>query len=188
MVYYSATMRHTEKTFEALAHMQYDLFCKGNLVGRNAISFGLMIVGIMNYTQWWGLLLIAYASYLLSSKYASANHTAKKLAKNIRDSGMEFPASRFEFQKNAMNIIALPENVSSGDPLSYDDILRLGEDREYFYLFRNQYGGYMIPKKELDEKEKEFRLFIEEKTGKTFQSRSAPVVRFLRRAQGNKRT
>lgn len=181
MVYYSATMRHTEKTFEALAHMQYDLFCKGNLVGRNVISFGLMIIGILNYTQWWGLLLIAYASYLLSSKYASANHTARKLAKNIHASGMEFPASRFEFQQNAMNIIALPENVSSGDPLSYDDILRLGEDREYFYLFRNQYGGYMIPKSELGEKTDDFRAFMESKTGKSFNVQAAPFIKLLRR-------
>jgi len=138
-------------------------------------------VGIMNYTQWWGLLLIAYASYLLSSKYASANHTAKKLAKNIRDSGMDFPASRFEFQQSAMNIIALPENVSSGDPLSYDDILRLGEDREYFYLFRNQYGGYMIPKSELGEKADDFRAFMESKTGKSFSVQAAPFIKLLRR-------
>ena len=181
MVYYKATMRHSEKTFQSLAHMQYDLFCRGNLVGRSAISFGLMVLGIVNYTQWWGLLLIAYASYLLSSKYAAANHTAKKLAKNIRDSGMEFPSSRFEFQQNAMNIIALPENVSSGDPLSYEDILRLGEDREYFYLFRNQYGGYMIPKTELGDKTDDFRAFMENKTGKSFNVQAAPVIKMLRR-------
>lgn len=181
MVYYKVTMRHSEKTFQSLAHMQYDLFCRGNLVGRSAISFGLMVLGIVNYTQWWGLLLIAYASYLLSSKYAAANHTAKKLAKNIQDSGMDFPASRFEFQQNAMNIIALPENVSSGDPLPYEDILRLGEDREYFYLFRNQYGGYMIPKAELDKKVDDFRAFMENKTGRSFNVQAAPFIKLLRR-------
>lgn len=181
MVYYKATMRHSEKTFQSLAHMQYDLFCRGNLVGRNAISFGLMVLGIVNYTQWWGLLLIAYASYLLSSKYAAANHTAKKLAQNIHDSGMDFPASRFEFQQNAMNIIALPENVSSGDPLAYEDILRLGEDREYFYLFRNQYGGYMIPKTELGDKTDDFRAFMENKTGKSFNVQAAPFIKMLRK-------
>ena len=30
MAYYKVTMRHNSKTFEKLAHMQYDLFCKGN--------------------------------------------------------------------------------------------------------------------------------------------------------------
>jgi len=181
MVYYKVTMRHSEASFQSLAHMQYDLFCSGNLIGRNVLSFCIMIIGIMNYTQWWGLLLIAYASYLLSSKYASANHTARKLAKNIQDSGMDFPASRFEFQENAMNIIALPENVSSGDPLSYGDVFQLGEDGSYFYLFRNQYGGYMVPKEQLGKKTDDFRSFIENKTGKRFQIRAAPVVKMLRR-------
>ena len=173
--------------------MQYDLFCKGNLYGRSVISFLLLIVGIMNYTQWWGLLLIAYASYLGSSKYASANHTARKLSQGIKDSGMPFPSSRFEFQENAMNIIALPENVSSGEPLPYSEVFRLGEDTKYFYLFRNQYGGYMIPKAELGKKEDDFRSFIEAKTGKSFLIQAAPIIKFLRkvsapRAGGNIKT
>ena len=181
MVYYKATMQHSEASFQSLAHMQYDLFCKGNLYGRTALSFALLIAGIMNYTQWWGLLLIAYASYLGSSKYAAANHTARKLAKNIHDSGMNFPASRFEFQQNAMNIIALPENVSSGDPLAYEDIVRLGEDARYFYLVRNEYGGYMIPKEELGKKVDNFRAFIENKTGKSFNVQAAPIIKLLRK-------
>jgi len=187
MVYYKATMQHSEASFQSLAHMQYDLFCKGNLYGRSALSFALLIVGIMNYTQWWGLLLIAYASYLGGSKYASANHTAKKLAQNIKDSGMAFPSSRFEFQENAMNIIALPENTSSGDPLSYSDVFRLGEDTKYFYLFRNQYGGYMIPKEELGNKQDNFRSFIEAKTGKSFRIQAAPIIKLIRRLSMPKR-
>ena len=31
---YQVEMQHTEKSFEALAHMQYDLFCMGNRVAR----------------------------------------------------------------------------------------------------------------------------------------------------------
>ena len=161
--------------------MQYDLFCKSNLYGRNALCFALMIVGIMNYTQWWGLLLIAYASYLGGSKYASANHTARKLAENIKNAGMDFPASRFEFQENAMNIIALPENVSSGDPLAYSDVLKLGEDMKYYYLFRNEYGGYMVPKEALGDKYDDFRQFIENKTGKYFHAQAAPIIKLIRR-------
>ena len=32
MVYYKATMRHSEASFMSLSHMQYDLFCRANLV------------------------------------------------------------------------------------------------------------------------------------------------------------
>ena len=57
----------------------------------------------------------------------------------------------------------------------------LGEDGEYFYIFRNQYGGYMIPKAELGEKEKEFRLFMEKQTKQTFEAKAAPVLKLLRK-------
>jgi len=183
MVYYNVSMKHDERTFEKLAHMQYDLFCKGNLVARSALGTGAVILGIVNFKAWWGVLLIAYGSYLATGKYNSANHTAHKLAKQIRDSGMDFPASRYVFRDQALEIIPLPENAN-GEPLVYTDIYRLGEDYEYFYLFRDQYGGYMIPKTELGEQEKAFRTFIEERVGKTFQSSSAPVIKLLRRAQG----
>ena len=40
MVHYNVTMRHSEHTFEKLAHMQYDLFCKGNLIVRTILGMG----------------------------------------------------------------------------------------------------------------------------------------------------
>ena len=58
---------------------------------------------------------------------------------------------------------------------------RLVEDGEFFYIFRNQYGGYMIPKAELEEKEKEFRLFMEKQTKQTFETKAAPVLKLLRK-------
>ena len=183
MVYYNVSMQHTDETFEKLAHMQYDLFCKSNLIVRMILGMAAVIFGIVNLNVWWGVLLIAYGSYLATGKYNSANHTAHKLARQIRESGMDFPASRYVFRDHALEIIPLPENAN-GEPLVYTDIYRLGEDYEYFYLFRDQYGGYMIPKTELGEQEKAFRTFIEERVGKTFQSSSAPVIKLLRRAQG----
>ena len=59
---YRVEMQHTEKSFEALAHMQYDLFCMGNRVSRSLLSMGLMLLGVVNFSQWWGILITAYAS------------------------------------------------------------------------------------------------------------------------------
>lgn len=187
MIHYQATMRHSKKTFEALAHMQYDLFCKKNYVVRSLISFGAMAVGIFNFSQWWGVLLIVYGSYLSSSKYAQANHTAGKLAKGIEESGMDYPVSRYLFRDNAMEIITMPENTSLGDPLMYDSVFSLGEDGDYFYLFRDQYGGYMIPKEELGKEVDDFRFFVEQKCGKTFQTNIAPIFKLLRKMDSQKR-
>lgn len=186
MIYYHVTMRHTEKTFECLAHKQYDLFCKGNQVGRTIISMAALVAGIMNFSKWWGCFLLAYGSYMSSSKYASANRTAKKLVKGIKDSGLEMPASRYLFRENAMEIITLPENTTLGDPLFYKDIRRLGEDADYFYLFRDQYGGYMIPKEELGKEEDRFRDFMEEKTNQTFEAQIAPIFKVLRKIASRK--
>ena len=178
MIYYQATMRHDEKTFQALAHMQYDLFCRKNLVMRTVIGIAAMGAGIVNFSQWWGVLLIAYGSYLITGKYNSANHTAHKLSRQIRESGMDFPSSRYVFRDNAVEIIPLPENVN-GVPLVYTDIFRLGEDLENFYLFRDRYGGYVVPKAELGEKQAEFRTFIEQKTNQRFRTQVSPLLRLL---------
>jgi len=185
MPIFQATIQHDDKTFESLAHMQYDLFCKSNRISRTILSVGAILLGIVNSEAWWGILVIAYGCYLSTSTYASANHTAHKLANQIRASGMDFPASRYEFTEEGMQIIALPEEKKQGKPLAYGEFLRLGEDHSYFYLFQNQYGGYMIPKSELESMD-DFRNFLEQQTGKTVQSRVPPVVKFLRKL--NKRT
>lgn len=177
---YQVEMRHTEKSFEALAHMQYDLFCTGNRIARSLLSLALVILGVVNFSQWWGVLIMAYGCYLVTSTYSAANHTAHKLTKQLQENQLDFPASRYIFRKKSMEIISLPEETPLGKPLAYADIFRLGEDREYFYIFRDRYGGFMIPKAALEEKEEAFRSFLEEKTGQSFQGRAAPVVRLLR--------
>lgn len=187
MIHYQATMRHNEKTFQALAHMQYDLFCKKNFVVRTVISIAALAAGILNFSQWWGALLIVYGAYLTSSKYAQANHTAGKIVKGIKSAGLEFPVSRYLFRENAMEVITMPENTSLGDPLMYDGVAKLGEDADYFYLFRDQFGGYMIPKAEMGEKVDDFRFFIEQKCSKTFQAQIAPVFKLIRKIDSNQR-
>lgn len=180
MPIFQATIQHDDKTFESLAHMQYDLFCKSNRISRTILSVAAILIGIVNSESWWGILVIAYGCYLSTSTYASANHTAHKLANQIRASGMVFPASRYEFTEEGMQIIALPEEKKQGKPLAYGEFLQLGEDQKYFYLFQNRYGGYMIPKSELEEQQKEFCDFLERKTGLRFQRHMAPALRLLR--------
>ena len=187
MIHYSVNMKHSEKTYQRLARMQYDLFCQKNRWSRSAISLVCMVFGVLNFQKWWGALLIVYGAYLTSSKYAQANHTANKIVKGIKDAGLEFPVSRYLFRDNAMEVITMPENTSLGDPLMYDSILKLGEDADYFYLFRDQYGGYMIPKEEMGKEVDDFRFFMEQRTGKTFQTQIAPVFKLLRRIDSQQR-
>ena len=180
-------MQHTEESFVALSHMQYNLFCGKDRFIRTIISFVLVIIGIVYFAEWWGILLVAYGCYLTTSTYLSANRTAHKLSDQIKSSGSSFPHSRYVFRKNDMEIYHAKERQKE-DVLKYSDILKVGEDMKYFYIFRDQYGGYMIPKEKLGTRQEDFRRFIESRTGNAVQSSRVPIVRFIqwlrRRRQG----
>lgn len=193
MIYYKIEMHHNEKTFELLSRMQYDLFCSSNRITRTILSILLIAGGIINLSEWWGILLAAYGCYLTSSTYSSANHTAHKLADQIKKSGMPFPASRYEFRENHLEVYSLPNNHREST-LAYNEFEKLGEDRDYFYLFRDSYGGYMVPKKEIganavshsnsDESQRmkeisAFREFLEHKSGKQIYRKTIPLVRVM---------
>lgn len=172
-VYYSVKSQHDEKSIVALAHMQYDLFCQNNLLIRTGIAAACIIIAMKFLDSWWAYLLIAYAGFLLTGKYNSANHTANKLIANIKSSGMSFPCSCFDFKDKAVTVSPVP--ISSDDDivtLPYSNVVRLGEDGDRFYIFRDEYGGYVIPKEAFGDKMNEFKLFIESRTG----------LRFIRRA------
>ena len=190
MAKYQVTMRHDEDTLLALSHMQYDLFCTRNRVARTFLSVALIAAGL-SVSEWWSLLAIGYGCYLVTTTYASSNRTAHRIAEQLKESGQPFPCSVYSFEKNAMRITTQPDGAEL-DPLPYAGVLKLGEDRDAFYLFRDQYGGYRIPKQELGDREAAFKSFIEERTGKLFQGRFSPFERLRarlheRKAKQNKR-
>ena len=180
MIHYSVLMEHNEESLQDLAHMQYDLFCQSNRIGRSVLSFAALVTGVINYTKWWGILLIFYGSYIGSSKYAAANHTARKLTKQLKAADMPFPSSNYVFRDQEMEIITLPERKTLS-ALKYKQVSRMGENADHFFVFRDQYGGYMIPKEELGDKVDDFRTFMEKKTGQQFRARKAPMVKLMER-------
>ena len=176
---FEVEMQHTEESLQALSHMQYDLFCTKNRIVRTALSLGFVILGVVYCSHWWGVLAIAYGCYLTTSTYASANHTAHKIARQLKESGMPFPHSRYLFGKEAIRIISLPGDEEL-DPLPYSQVCGLGEDNQNFYIFRDRYGGYVLPKEKLADREDAFRSFVEGKTGKFFRRRrQAPIRRLM---------
>lgn len=168
-------MQHDEDSLMALSHMQYDLFCTRNRVVRTFLSVALIVWGVSS-AEWWSLLVVGYGCYLVTTTYAASNRTARRIAEHLRETGQSFPCSVYRFEKDAMHITVQPEDEEL-DPLGYESVLRLGEDRQAFYLFRDAYGGYMIPKDALGERAEEFRRFVEERTGKLFQGRFSPMER-----------
>ncbi|MCR5843057.1 MAG: YcxB family protein [Oscillospiraceae bacterium] len=174
---FTVTMKHDEDTLVALSHMQYDLFCNRNRVARGAVAALVIVIAVLyGGGSWWSLLLIAYGCYLLTSTYASSNRTAHKIADQLKAAHLPFPSSVYRFESSAMTVMSLPDQEEI-TPLPYGKILQLGEDAKAFYIFRDQYGGYMIPKAELKDRQEEFRRFLEGKTGKVFIRRWTPLRR-----------
>ncbi len=176
---FEVEMKHDEETLVALSHMQYDLFCTRNRTARSVLSAVLILFALLYGSgSWWSLLIIAYGCYLMTSTYAQSNRTAHKIAEQLRAANLPFPASRYLFETDRMRIVSLPDQEELS-PLPYGKVLQLGEDMEAYYLFRDEHGGYRIPKAALGEKEEEFRKYVQNKTGKRFIRRLTPLRRVL---------
>ena len=80
MIYYKIEMHHNEKTFESLSRMQYDLFCASNRITRTILSILFIAGGIINLSEWWGILLAAYGCYLTTSTPPTSSPNRSKKA------------------------------------------------------------------------------------------------------------
>ena len=173
-------MTHTEDSLIALSHMQYDLFCTRNFIARNLLSMAAIVAGAFYFNRFWGIALVAYGAYLMTSTYSSSNYRVKKLVSAIKESGKGFPSSRYCFTEKGIDITFHPgkKDEEKLNPVGYGDIIKLGEDAKCFYLFPTSTGGYCIPKDKLGEKQREFAQFIEGKTGKRiYRRRPSPIQR-----------
>ena len=76
--------------------------------------------------------------------------------------------------------LPLPEGAGEVTSLAYSEFFRLSEDFDYIYIFRDKFGGYMIPKESLKEEEGQFRRFLQEKTGQTIYRKTTPAMRVFK--------
>ena len=126
---FDITMEHTEESLTALSHMQYDLFCTRNYIARNLLSLVAIVIGAFNSSHFWGIALIAYGAYLMTSTYSASNHTVKKLTEAIKASGKGFPSSRYLFTEKGIEItfhpgkkdeeVTIPESVTKIGPYAF---------------------------------------------------------------------
>lgn len=182
MTQFDIRMQHSEESLYALAHMQYDLFCTRNFIAKNLLSLCLVILGAYFFSHFWGILLLAYGCYLLTSTYSSSNYQVRKLLGQLKAAGQPLPSSQYRFEDGHIAITYHPGKPDEEEltPVSYSALLKLGEDSKYFYLFPSSHGGYCIPKDALGERKKEFVAFLEDKTGQRFYHRRPSPLRRLR--------
>ncbi len=179
---FEITVQHSEESLYALAHMQYDLFCTRNFIARSVLSVVLIGAGAYFFSRVWGIALLAYGCYLLTSTYSSSNYTVRKLLNALREAGEPLPSALYRFEDGELRILyhpGLPDEEERA-PVFYSDILRLGEDGNCYYLFPNAKGGYCVPKAALGERRREFADFVEKKTGQRFYRRRPSPLQRLR--------
>lgn len=135
---FTIKIQHDEDTLIALSHMRYDLFSTGNRIARDLLSALLIVVAVLyGNASLWSFLLIIMACFLFTGTYASSDRTARRIADQIRTSGLSFPCSIYQFESAGMRIIAMPEQEET-DFLLYNSALRLGEDpRSLLSLFQS---------------------------------------------------
>lgn len=187
-VIYSINFVHTAETLKLLSRAQYDLFCKSNFYIKLVLSIVLIFVSINILDKWYGPLILLYGIYLLLSKYMQSDYTSRKLVRTIEESDKPFPASRYDFFDDRMEIYRLDDGSNSlTDTLYYKNVKGIYDDLVNYYIFRDQYGGYVIPKSFLLNKEDEFRNFLELRTHKDVKSKLPPVVKLIRKLSKNKK-
>lgn len=183
MHFFELSMKHSAESLKGLSRMQYDIFSKGSRITHTILCAACLMVGVVFFPAWWAILFLVYGGYLSIGSYNYADYKARKIVKHLEDSGIDYPASRFVFEKNALHIFSLPENIEQDEALLYSKILKLGEDAENFYIFPNQYGGYVIPKSELVGLEMSFKEFMEKKTGMGFYAKRSPLAQLMDRTR-----
>lgn len=182
MTHFDVTMQHSEESLYALSHMQYDLFCTRNFIARSLLSLCLVGAGAYFFARVWGIFLLAYGCYLLTSTYSTSNYTVRRLLEQLRAAGQPLPSSRYRFEESRIAITYHPgrEDEEELAPVAYRELLRLGEDSRYYYLFPSASGGYCVPKEALGEEKQAFAAFLEEKTGQRFYRRRPSPLRRVR--------
>lgn len=179
---------HSEESIRYLSRMQQDLFHGRIQTFRRMFGILSLIFAVCSMPHWWAFLFVFYGSFLLTGRYREADRRARKICRMIKESGQRFPCSRYRFQADGMHVFSMPENQEEALIL-YADVRRIAEDSKYFYVFRDAYGGYCIPKEAEGEKARAFRAFLEEKTGQKFLAPRIPALVFyenLRKKRGKK--
>ena len=138
MALYQAKMKHSAATITQLMITRYNTFQYGKKVIRFVIALILIGYGLYGDNT---LFMPMVCLFIGCVMVANLNQAPKSLAKAvIRQMGGQFPESHYEFEKNAFRFHA------EADPVPYQKLIRLVEDKQYLYLYVSEDSGYMVDK------------------------------------------
>ncbi len=158
---YRASIKHTEKTIEALYKMQRSAYEKPRILIR--IGAGLVFIAIAAMTSmpmWAKAILLLIGAWLVVSRDFPAQVRADKVVQARKG---VLPNMKYAFYGDRLKL-----SGEGSMEISYSKLARLAEDDDYYYLFVSRDSVCMLAKAELEATDSEaesFRSFMEEQTG-----------------------
>jgi len=164
--YYDIETLYDSASIKAMTKMTYDLF-HPQISGRiYLISIALMAGGVIGSSYSESPLFIAIIA-LGCFIFTAADYGPKTAAKQILSNMNEnYPLMKFSFRSD--NIVVTTPNETG--VVHYDILVRLAESRQHLFLFSSERAAYSFSKADFkDFSVEEFKSFIQEKTGLSFE-------------------
>lgn len=152
-------MEHTEESIYRLSSVQFNVFGVWHKIARIITALTLLWLGVnMKSSVVVAAFCLMVGAWMIASLNQIPKHKARKL---IGSADGKLPKSSYAFEEQHIRI----KSTGASSTISYDQIVRLVEDDDYFYLFINRNAAYMVAKKSIEPNAKELRSFLAEHTG-----------------------
>lgn len=158
--YYEAEMEYSDDTIYRMFKTEYYTYERLRLMLRYVLAIALIAAALLL-----GLPIAPQAICLMIGAwlFVTPDFPSKVRAEGvIQQRGGQTSTVRMTFDGKAIGI-------GNGLTIAYDEIDRLIEDDQYYYIFRDRQTAVMVPKGSVrNGSDEAFRGYIEEKTGKAF--------------------
>lgn len=144
MTAYSAKINHSEDTIRRMAKVQCRTFGVGAMTASFLIALFLIGIGLFGkpLPDAAQVICIAFGCFAL----VSMDQPAKVLAQQVIVSlNGNFPKVSYQFHEKDISLTG----TDTAARVSYGEIIRLVEDKEYLYLFVTDKSAYMIDRAEV---------------------------------------
>ncbi len=135
---FTARMAHNKDTIMRLSVTQYNCFqFKGKII-RVVIAVALIAYGLYaDQTMITPIVCLILGCLLIANVNLRARVRANKVIEHLKGN---YPKSAYSFTAKGFS------DEKDGKIIPYDQIIKLVEDREYFYLYISEESAYMVDK------------------------------------------
>lgn len=162
MAVFKAEMKHDASTITKLMITRYNTFQYGKKMIRFVIAIALILYGLYaDPTMFTPMVALIIGCLMIANLNIGPRMLAKQLIKQM---GGAFPHSRYVFNASEFRF------HEEADPVPYRRLIRLIEERQYFYLYVSEDSGYMVDKATITGGDVQgFKQLLAEKTGLKWQ-------------------